>query len=171
MIKRLHTLASVLLVIALVFSLVSCAPRYQHCELGILLPDSFEKYEIGKAYDVAYSDGTMIVGMLRFSFAACLNAGIPITMNQDKWAEYYLEHAEGLDNLSEINRRGSTPYFTYTMEGDDGATYRYIPSFYITPYAYFVITFIFGEDYAAEATLEALEYIDTVYLLDNYKAN
>ncbi len=170
MAKHLRVLAA-LLVLSLVFLLASCAPRYEHCELGIRLPESFERYEIGKAYDVAYSDGTMIVGMLRFSFGACPNAGIPITMDQYRWAEYYLEHAEGLDNLSEIKTRGSTPYFTYTMEGDDGATYRYIPSFYITPYAYFVITFIFGEDYAAEATLEALDYIDTVYLIDNYKAD
>lgn len=167
MTKR-YSLIAVILILAL--ALASCAPKYEHCELGIVLPTDFTDYEIGDAYDVAYSDGTMIVGMLRFSHAACLSAEIPITMTQHKWAEFYLERAGGLDNLTGIQTRGDTPYFTYTIDGYDGVTYRYIPSFYITPNAYFVITFIFGEDYAAEATLEALSYIDTVYLVNNYKA-
>lgn len=156
-------------IFALLLSLASCAPVYEHCELGIRLPESFENYEIGAAYDKAYTDGTMIVGMLRFSFAACLNSSIPITMTQHKWAEFYLERAEGLDNLSEIQTRGATPYFTYTMPGEDCTTFRYMPSFYITPNAYFVITFIFPEDFAAVATLEALDYIDSVYHINNYQ--
>ncbi len=169
MAKALRPLAALLL-LALLFSLISCAPRYQHCELGIRLRETYKDYSTDGAYDVAYSDGSMIVGMLRFSFAACLEASIPITMTQQKWAEFYLKRAEKMENLSEISERGDTPYFTYNQRGNDGKTYRYLVSFYITPNAYFVITFIFMEDYAENLMAEALGYIDTVYLVDGYKA-
>ena len=169
-----HRIArAVALLLALVFalgSLISCAPHYGHCELGIRLRETYKDYDTGGAYDVAYSDGTMIVGVLRFSFAACLEASIPITMTQHKWAEFYIKRAEGMENLSEIKTEGDTPYFTYNQRGNDSVSYRYLVSFYITPNAYFVITFIYAEGYADKLEPEALGYIRSVYLVENYKA-
>lgn len=165
-----RAVALFVVLVLLVGSLLSCAPHYGHCELGLRLRETYKNYDTGGAYDVAYSDGTMIVGVLRFSFAACLEASIPITMTQDKWARFYIKYAEGADNLSEIMTEGDTPYFTYNHRGEDGALYRYLVSFYITPNAYFVVTFIFSEGYADRLEPEALGYIRSVYLIENYKA-
>ena len=162
-------LISLLLIIATLLSLSSCdkGQRIEYCELGIILTKDFKSYDAEGSFSVAYSDGKTVVGISRFSFVDCEELGLPSTMTPLKLAEVYLERMDlGADRG--VESQGDVPYFTYTASSADGGLYFYMPTFYRTPYAYFVITFITPAVRAAEAKAEYLGYISTAYILTQY---
>ncbi len=170
--KNVLKLAAIVLSLATLFSLFSCSKPKKHelAELGIDLPDEFSDYNTDGAYDAAYSDGNMIVGMLRLSFADCTKNGVSINMSPYEWAGYYreralkLDTAENMENLSEVMVRGDSYYFTYSILGEDGEYYFYMPAFYKSEYAYFVLTFIIPEKNKTEESVRIASYLDTVYI-------
>lgn len=152
-------------ILLLLSTLCSCSEsvRLQHCELGIVLPSEFEEYDSDGSFDASYFDGELIVGMTRVSFVAAMDDGIPTTLTPLRFAEVYRGRIDRED--SEIKELGDVPYFTYTVTTDDGREYIYIPTFYVTPYAYFVIMFITSagnERWNQESILELTRsvYID-----------
>ena len=160
---------SLLLIFATLLSLASCKneKRVEYCELGIILTEDFESSDTDGAFSVAYSDGNTVVGISRFSFVDCEELGLVSTMTPLKLAEVYLERMDlGADFGVQIF--GDVPYFTYTADSEEGSSYFYMPTFYRTPYAYFVITFITPAQRAAEAREEYLGYISTAYILNEY---
>ena len=167
--KRINWLISLLLILALSVSLCSCSrdKRVEYCELGIVLTKDFEVYESDGAFNLAYSDGNVIVGIARYSFVDCEEVGLLTTYTPLKLANVYLEKL-GRTVDEKVKQRGDVPYFTYTETASDGAQYFYMPTFYRTPYAYFVITFITPKSREVEGRVEFFEYIDSVYLLDEY---
>jgi hypothetical protein len=140
--------------------------RVEYCELGIILTKDFESYDHGGAFNEAYSDGKTVVGITRYSFVDCEEYGFLSTFTPLKFAEVYLNKMEESDGI-EIERSGDVPYFCFSRVTDEGA-YFYMPTFYRTPYAYFVITFITPLQREASGRAEFLEYAGSVYILNEY---
>ena len=163
------TIASLLIICATLLSLSSCRDddRFEYCELGIILTDEFSEYDSEGAFNVAYSDGNTIVGIARYSFVDCEEQGLLSTYTPKKLAEVYLDMM-GRTVDEGVRVRGDVPYFTYTETTNDGSKLFYMPTFYRTPYAYFVITFITPKEREEAGRVEFFEYIDTVYILNEY---
>lgn len=163
---RIKGFLSTLLILAMLLTLPSCNRdrRVEYCELGIILPKDFDEYDSGGAYNIAYSDGKTIVGIARYSFVDCEEYGLLTTFTPMKLAEVYLDMMDRTVDET-VKKQGDVPYFTYTETADDGSQYFYMPTFYRTPYAYFVITFITPKVREVQGRVEFLEYIKTVYLI------
>ncbi len=143
---------SLVIILALALSLVSCYGEpegFGHAELKLNLPRSFDDFDTGGAYDVAYSREGMVVGILRLSFEMCSKEGIPTYMSPLVFAKFYSNKAGNI--AGDIEAEGDIPYFTYTLLGDDNLSYTYMPTFYVSHHAYFVVTFItLTDDFEAE---------------------
>ena len=160
---------SLFLLLGILLTASACSPdrAHEYCELGIVLPRSFEEVSAEESFDLALSDGSIFVGLLRISLDAAVEAHIPTTMTPLKLAEYYRVESELADtaatDISEIATSGDVPYYTYLL-GEDGNKLFYVPTFYVTPYAYFVITFISPSEISEVALSEILSYTSTVYM-------
>ena len=162
---RIKALISFLLIIAFVTSFVSCkSANVEYYELGIVLTNNFEPYDSGGVYNASYSDGKTIVGIARYSFVDCEEYGLLTTFTPLKLANVYLDMMDRTVDEG-VKKHGDVPYFTYTQTAEDGSQYFYMPTFYRTPYAYFVITFITPKVREAEGRVEFLKYTETVYLI------
>ena len=167
--KKINLPIALVLTVALLLTLTSCsnARRVEYCELGIILTEDFITYDTDGAFSVAYSDGEVIVGISRYSFVDCIEVGLLSTYTPLKLANVYLEMLERTVDES-VKVRGDIPYFTYTDTDENGVSYFYMPTFYRTPYAYFIITFITPKVRETEAREEFFGYMETVYLLEEY---
>ncbi len=155
----------ILIILAVMFTLFSCnrEKNVEYGELGIVLDKSFEPYDSDGAFNAAYSDGTVIVGFTRFSFVDCIESGMLTTWTPMKFAEIYLENMN-ITVEEKVRMHGDVPYFTYTLFDDDGNAYYYMPTFYRTQYAYFVITFITPASKKEEGRAKFFEYMSTAYI-------
>lgn len=165
---RFGRLPALLVVISVLFSMFSCSNEqaFEYCELGIVLTNDFDKYESNGAYDAAYADGELIVGMTRISFVESEEFGILTTHTPEKFARVYCDTyvAKGV----EIFQHKDVPYYSYVNKGADGYRYFYMLTFYRTPFSYFIITFITPE-YKLDVQKEKIfEYIETVYILPQH---
>ena len=160
---KLRSLA-LLTLLALLFSLVACGERsYEHCEIGIRLGSDFSEYDSDGRFDMSYSDGRVVIGVLRFSFEACLKGDIPITMSDYTFAKYYRNRAGEIENVTEVALHGYLPYFSYTLTGEGNVEYRYVATFYTTPNAYFLVMYITPESILQKTRGEISELIEKVY--------
>ena len=119
-----------LLSAVLVFSLFSCGDYYGHCELVLPLDKEYQAVE-SEGFDKSYTNGVYAVGIVRISFEAGFNQGIPETMSARELARFWKTQT-GKDAVIETD--GTTPYYTYELDG-----YFYLSGFYRSPYAYFVV--------------------------------
>ena len=62
---------------------------------------------------------------------------------------------------------GDVPYFIYTLYAS-GGTYAYMPTFYRTSYAYFIITFICKNSIDEGTRVKFFGVCDSVYILPEY---
>ena len=164
--KRIKLPLAIITLLSLILSLGGCRDekRVEYCELGIVLTDDFITYDTDGAFNVAYSDGNTVVGIARYSFVNCEELGLLTTFTPLKLANVYLDMMDRTVDEA-VKERGDIPYFTYTETAKDGSSYFYMPTFYRTPYAYFVITFITPKVREAEGRVEFLKYTETVYLV------
>ena len=160
---------SLLLILAVTASLASCSryKKYEYCEIGIYLDKNFEEYDSDGAFHVAYSDGSTIVGMTRFSFVDSEEYGLLSTYTPEQLAKVFMHKLSDVQTDG-IKVHGDVPYFYYVATSTDGNQYFYMPTFYRTPYAYFVITFITPSVRAKEGRAEFLEYSSSVHILEEY---
>ena len=170
--KAYRITALLLLLVSLLPFCIGCKkklvePVYGHCEGTIELPPSFSVYEAGDAYDVAYSDGTVVVGILRLSYAAMESEGVPSSMSPKAFADKYYRVValEGI-TATETRELGDVIYYTYELPGELGTSYTYMPTFYFTPYAYFVITYIVPSERFEEKKGALLGYAETFKIID-----
>ncbi len=167
-IKRIFYILTALL---LIISLAACSSTdnaaYEYCELGIRLGEGFSDYDAGTSFSTAYSDGSIIVGITRISFANSIEFGILDTWTPRKLCEVQMEELD-FPSDNGIEMHGDTPYFTYSRMAKDGNTHFYLTSFYRTQYAYFVITFITPEINKREGKDKFLGYISSVYIIEDY---
>ena len=162
--KRLLCIA---LVVILLFSAASCKRNDNervYCDIAITLPEEYEDYETTSTFDIAFKSGKKVVGITRISFDAGINSGIAPTHTADRFAEEYKD-ASGYSEL-EINKHGDVPYFTYTLENVLGNEYTYMPTFYRTHYAYFVIMFLCPSESFGEEKAAFLSYTESVRIVD-----
>lgn len=162
---RARIVISAVLLIALVLSLAGCdrMKPVEYCELAIVLNVDFEPYDSKGAFDVAYSDGNVIMGMMRYSFVDCEEYGLLSTHTPEKLAEVYLDKSNDNKDI-EILKTGDVPYYYYTSsEG-----YVYLVSFYRTPYAYFIVTYITPIGKFADTYTDIINYMESAYILEQH---
>ena len=166
-------LVTVLLLMALALSLVSCAEEkiFGHCEITLSLPDTFNEYDSEKTYDKAYTDGEMIVGILRISYSACSSEGIPTTMTPRKLADYYKDRALSGAEVGDVEVDGDLVYYCYKLGGEIDSGYTYLATFYFTPYAYFVITYIAADESFDALMPVMLSYARTFRITPEWSSN
>ena len=160
-----RALICVVLFISLTLSCVSCAERKVRCsyaELALDLPRSFEPYLAEDTFDAAFYDGVTMVGMLRVSFVAGYDNGIPDTLSPEGFARYYMNKT---GKEADIDFVGEVPYFIY-YNTEGGTTYFYLATFYRTLYAYFAVTYITEASNEYRNTDSYLEYASSAYMLD-----
>ena len=156
MIKRL---LSLLLLLASVFAVTSCDTDkiYGHAELEIALTEDFREFE-AESFDAAYTNGKALVGILRISFDASFNEGVPDFLTPEQFAKFYKTATK---REAEIKFHGITPYYEYS-EVQDGVKNFYLASFYRSKYAYFAVIFAAPEIFSGELKNEFLSYTETV---------
>lgn len=133
---------AVLIILLLVINALLSGDVYGHGELVIDLPSEFEERSTDEVYDVCYTDGTVTVGIMRLSFDACVGDGIPTTLSPRQFAEYYRSYALGGIHTTSTQTKGDVVWYTYTQGSSSGMSYTYMPTFYFSPYAYFIVTYI-----------------------------
>jgi hypothetical protein len=162
---RTKIFISALLLIAIAFSVTGCDRMMpvEYFEFGIVLDVSFESYDSDGAFDVAYANGDVIMGMTRYSFVDCEEYGLLSTLSPDKLAEVYRDKS-GKGEECEIMKTADVPYYFYSTA--DGFTY--LMSFYRTPYAYFVVTYITPTAKFDEVYDDILDYMSSAYILQEH---
>lgn len=158
MLKRI--LCSALL-FAFLVSLVSCggdgAPVLSHCELRLQLPEGYASVD-SDSYDAVYSNGDYMIALTRISFVAGTLEGIPETMTESEFADFYLEKCSREANVIS----DGVTYAEY-YEPSGGTEHFYLEAFYRSPYAYFVILFASDVSREAEARGVFLDLAEKVY--------
>lgn len=156
------------LLILSIFSAVACSGErvFEHCELGIRLPRAFKEKEAREGFDLEASDGHISVGITRFSFDAVIKDGILATHTPLKFAEVYQGLIEAA-TVGPLRESGDIPYFIYCETTAAGEVF-FMPTFYRTPYAYFVITFVSQSDITDSMRDELLGYAKSVFVNPEY---
>lgn len=132
----LKKIATSLLLVLMLISLVSCDTEIAHAELILTLPSEYREIE-NERFDVAASNGMATVGVARISLAAAKDEGISDTYSQLQLAEYFkLVGGKG----GEVYTYQGIPYFTYT-DTSGGVEMFCTATFYRTPYAYFYVLY------------------------------
>ncbi len=166
-VREMKKIIAFLLILTMLFAFSSCERRgVEFCELGIGLTSEFKPYDASGAFNVAYSDGNLIVGITRYSFVDCIEQGLLTTHSPERLAEIYLERL-GVEPFEGIISHGDVPYFIYEMERD-GEAYDYTLTFFRTQFAYFVITFITPADRHHRERVRVFNFMDSVYIVEDY---
>ena len=163
----LRGVLAIILILPILLSLVSCTSKeYVYCEIGIEIPRSFRKTDAGNDFDLAFERDGEIIGIRRMSFDVVLEDGLLATHSPYTLAEIYRERI-AVSNASTVFTHGDIPYFIYSIS-DGYTTYAYMPTFYRTRYAYFIITYICKNTINDGGRVEFLDICDTVYILPEY---
>ena len=153
---------SAIIILAVSLSIISCSKDsdYSHCEMVIPLDNGYREIK-NQDFDKTYSNGEYVVAILRISFVAAVNEGIPETMTDVEFAEFWLEKCGREANV--IN--DGVTYAEY-YDGSPNSESFYLEAFYRSNYAYFVI--LFASDISAEefARFEFLNYAEQVYFTE-----
>ena len=158
MFKRIFAL---LCSIALCFSFISCSrnngAKYSHCEFVIPLTEDFYKVE-NKDFDVSDSTGDYAVAILRISFVAGINEGIPETLTPYEFGRFWVEKC---DRVAYVND-GELAYCEYYDASGVRELY-YLEAFFRSRYAYFVVLFAADSEKDDSARSAFLDYASGVY--------
>lgn len=151
------------LLLSLLFSFFACTAErvYSHCEMVLPLTEDFEVIE-NSDFDVAYSNGTAAVALLRISFSAAFIQGIPETFNTEEFGAFWLRQCS---RTAEITRYRTIAHCTYE-ERSGGTDYYCLAAFYRTQYAYFVVICTVKSTLKDEWNPKFLDYISGVYFVD-----
>ncbi len=151
MIKRIWR---VFLSLIIIISLVSCGgPKYKYCELVIPLDSDFEKTE-NENFDASFTNGKTVVAIVRISFVAAYNEGIPETMTPHEFGKFWVRKC-GRD-ADVINEYGVS-FCTY-YEEERGNEFFYLESFLRSHSAYFVVLFATAKSNEEVGRAKFLEY-------------
>ena len=162
--------------VGLAACLFSCdkTSTFTHCEMLLTLPDDYEKTSGDEPFiiydkngfprvfttsnaastDMIFSSEDALITLVRISKEAALEDGIPEFLTQLDFAGYYLSQS-GIDAQIELHR--DIPYYTYGLTSEEGEDFTILLTFYATPYAYFIISYITTADRAGEQLQSFLE--------------
>ena len=159
MIKRI-VFALVSLIIVLLS--VSCGgPKYKYCELVIPLASDFKKTE-NENFDASFTDGENVVAIVRISFVAAYNEGIPETLTPHEFGKFWVRKC-GRD-ADVINEHGVS-FCTY-YEENEGGEFFYLESFLRSHSAYFVVLFATSKGNEEAGRAEFLDYSSKIYFTE-----
>lgn len=152
------TKKTIALLLALILSLFlfSCKKEVvmEHCEVRMTLSREFERIE-NSDFDVAYSDGELVIGFTRISYSAAATEGIPASLSEEAFARLYADKVGLSRDL--ISSYGDFTYLSCMLE----SYHRSTDVFIRTPYAYFIVSFTHkeGGKWTLEKTLSLLKEI------------
>lgn len=159
MIKRI-VFALVSLIIILLS--VSCGgPKYKYCELVIPLDLDFEKTE-SENFDASFTDGETVVAIVRISFVAAYNEGIPETLTPHEFGKFWVRKCRR--NADVVNEDGVS-FCTY-YEENGGDEFFYLESFFRSRSAYFVVLFATSKSNEEAGRAEFLDYSSKIYFTE-----
>lgn len=154
---------AIILLLSTLFTLISCKKeKYEYCEFGLRLTKDYEETDLPDTFDKAYKNDSVLIGINRLSFDACLENGLLPTHTPKKLATIYNEKIANTDDVSQVFVSGDVPFFTY-KRFSDGMEYLYVATFYASQYAYFVVTFITPNTNETELVEEFLRIANTMY--------
>ena len=159
-------LISVFVLLSVIFSLFACKKEktYGHCELVIGLDKDFYE-EKNSDFDITYTNGTYVVGILRVSFDAAYAEGIPETLNARQFGAFWLSECERPSEILQYNGVDCAEYEENVL----GVDYYYLAAFYRSSYAYFVVLFGTQKKDKEAGRVKFLTYSTDIYFLENYK--
>ena len=159
MIKRIVCIALSLIIILSIFS---CGgPKYKYCELVIPLDSDFEKTE-NENFDASFTDGKTVVAIVRISFVAAYNEGIPETLTPYEFGKFWLIKC-GRD--AEVITNDGVSFCTY-YENQNENEYFYLESFLRSHSAYFVVLFATVKSNEQAGRAEFLDYLRKIYFAE-----
>lgn len=159
MIKRI---LYALILLTFILSVSSCGePEYRHCELVIPLSSEFQEFE-SEDFDVAYSDGTSVAAIVRISFVAAYNEGIPETLTPTEFGKFWVRKCQ---RDAEVISESGQSFCTY-YEGEEGKEFFYLESFFRSHSAYFVVLFATPKSNEEAGRAEFLDYSSKVYFTE-----
>ena len=160
MIKRVaFAFVSLITILSL---LSSCGKsEYKYCELVIPLDSDFKKAE-NENFDASFTDGESVVAIVRISFVAAYNEGIPETLTPYEFGKFWLKKC-GRD--SEIVTEDGVSFSTY-YEEQDKKEYFYLESFLRSNKAYFVVLFVTLKSNEEAGRAKFLNYSSNIYFIE-----
>ncbi len=169
------------MLVILIFNLTCCGDKnsYQHCEMIISLPDGYEAVSPDEPFiiydasgaaniftlsnvgsiDMAFMDSVSVVSLCRISKEAAYDEGIPPIMSQLEFAKFYLG-TSGV--VAKVMTHLDIPYYTYTKTSDSGGEFNFLMTFYTTPNAYFIVSYITTADRASAQKESFLDIAERV---------
>ena len=156
MIKRLYSCVLLFSLLSMLFSCGDDEVVLSHCELCLALSSDYREVE-SDIYDAVYSNGDYVIAVTRISFVAGIVEGIPETMSDFEFAEFYLDKCSREATVV----KDEVTYASY-VESDGVSEHFYLEAFYRSPYAYFVVLFasdISRETEANEVFLDLAERV------------
>ena len=160
MIKRVA--CAFISLITILSLLSSCGkPEYKYCELVIPLDSDFKKTE-NENFDASFTDGESVVAIVRISFVAAYNEGIPETLTPYEFGKFWLKKC-GRD--AEIMSEGGVSFSTY-YEKQNEREYFYLESFLRSGSAYFVVLFVTSKSNEEAGRAEFLDYSSKIYFTE-----
>lgn len=154
---------ALLLFFITVFSLWSCKsePSFYHAEMVIPLPDEYSITE-NSDFDKTFTNGESAVAVLRISFAAAINEGIPDTFGADEFALLWLIKN---DREAQMQVKDGVDFCEY-YENVLGVEYYYLAAFYRSHHAYFVVLFTTNRAKEEAYRVKFIEYATEIYFKD-----
>lgn len=136
LIKRAISL--ILVLAALAALLVSCSDErdFTHCELTLTLPKDFEERKSDN-FDLLVTNGEATVGILRITFNAAFNQGIPETFTAKQFASFFMYNSK---KEAELYTFDGVPYYSY-IESSGSKSLFCLATFYRTQYAYIYVLY------------------------------
>ena len=160
-------ITAIISLLTVILNFFSCGGdnSYRHCEILLSLPEEYESAPPDEPFliydasgganmfllsssgsvDMAFTDSVSVISLSRISKEAAYDEGIPPIMSQLEFARYYRSQSGG---GTEVMLHSEIPYYTYTKTSDGGGELSFLMTFYATPNAYFIISYITASDRA-----------------------
>ena len=160
---KIRITAFFLICLILISQLIGCSDSksFSHCELTLVLDKDFSREE-SEEFDLLLSNGELVLGVNRISFAAGLNQGISDTYTDKGFAAFFMHESGKSENLL---MHGSIPYYTYTENGE-GSDYFYTVTFYRSKHAYFTVAYVTESDKKELWSERILKFAEAAYFND-----
>ena len=176
---KFKIITALLLLLSVLLNSCSDERSYQHCEMILTLPTSYDKKDPTSPFNLTDSRGAVhaitmsnaskldlalasensVVALTRISNEAAQKDGIAPVGSAQAFANLYRD-LSGLD--SQVKLHGEIPYYVYTLTSNTGVGVKFMATFYKTPYAYFVVLYVALSDIFDGLTDNFLSYAESV---------
>ena len=159
--RYLSLFALIAIVISSLFSCSDDSGEFTHCELTLVLDESFQAEE-SEDFDLLISNGETAVSVIRITFEAGFDSGISDTYTAKGFAAFFMNKNGKSDTLL---MHEHVPYYTY-KETVNGSELFYTVTFYRSYNAYFVVTYATRAQNEQLLSDKFLQYAASAYFND-----